>query len=167
MNAPLTHPLPTPAPTRPRRRRWLAVVACAGVLLAALPGGWWYLEWSAERDYQEALAETDRLDPGWRFEDMQAARKPIPDAENAALQVEKVYAALGGGTFFNEKVESHVWGIPHNVRFNAAAEAALRRYLDGQAKARAEARRLAEMPNSRIPVTYKLESWDVPGLDFV
>jgi hypothetical protein len=39
-----------------------------------------------------ALAETDALDPGWRLEQMQANRSPVPDAENGTLQIMKVLA---------------------------------------------------------------------------
>ena len=36
---------------------------------------------------QEALAETDRLSPGWRLEDLEAERRQVPDERNAALLV--------------------------------------------------------------------------------
>jgi hypothetical protein len=40
-----------------------------------------------ERDLQEALAEADRLDPGWRWDDLEAKRAVISDSENGALRV--------------------------------------------------------------------------------
>ena len=36
---------------------------------------------------RKALAETDRLFPGWRLDELEAARSECPDAENAALRV--------------------------------------------------------------------------------
>src|SRR4051794_24546468 len=74
---------------RPRWRRWLlavglvllAVVACwvAGHLLARQ---------AAAREVAEAAAELDRTDPGWRLEDIEAARAVYPDEENGARYVE-------------------------------------------------------------------------------
>jgi hypothetical protein len=34
-----------------------------------------------------AIAETDRLFPGWRLDDLEAARQRVPDVSNAALRV--------------------------------------------------------------------------------
>src|SRR5205807_1068756 len=39
----------------------------------------------------QAFAEADQLDPGWRWSDLDARREVIPDAENSALAV---YALL-------------------------------------------------------------------------
>jgi hypothetical protein len=74
--------------TRPWWRRWLRRVLI-GILTFAVVEG-------ARRAYnhhivtarlQEALAELDRTDPGWRLKDIEAARAPVPDAENGARSV--------------------------------------------------------------------------------
>src|SRR5262249_34556717 len=36
---------------------------------------------------QETLAELDRIEPGWRLEDIEAAREQIPEEENSARTV--------------------------------------------------------------------------------
>ena len=41
----------------------------------------------AESELRAAIAEADRLDPRWRFEDVEADRKVVPDAENSATTV--------------------------------------------------------------------------------
>ena len=43
--------------------------------------------WRAERSLHDALSDTDRLHPGWRLEDLEAARARLPEATNAALRV--------------------------------------------------------------------------------
>ena len=50
--------------------------------------------WRAERSLHDALAETDRLHPGWRLEDLEAARARLPEGTNAALIVLGVGDAL-------------------------------------------------------------------------
>lgn len=70
-----------------RRRLWklLAVAAIIPVaVVAALVG---YDRWQDRRVWAAACAEADRLDPRWRWQDLQADRETIPDAENAALVV--------------------------------------------------------------------------------
>ncbi len=68
-----------------RRRRYLVAILLAGI---ALVGGayYWLLE-SSNRQIHEAEAEADRLDPGWKFADLLAARAVTPDKENSALHV--------------------------------------------------------------------------------
>lgn len=41
----------------------------------------------AEKLLRTTIEETDRLDPGWRLNDLQAKRTVVPDAENSALYV--------------------------------------------------------------------------------
>ncbi len=75
-----------------RRIAWLCGLLVLTV--AGLAGGWWYRVNAEERDYQEALAETDRLHPGWRLADIEAARVKIPDECNSALVVARVSKGL-------------------------------------------------------------------------
>jgi hypothetical protein len=76
---------------RPRGRRHriiafapfaLAIVACA------------CFHWEARRRLDRAIAEADRLDPGWRLAELAARRRAIPDGENAAGRVLAVAALL-------------------------------------------------------------------------
>jgi hypothetical protein len=76
-------PLPR-AKTR-RTLRWWAILV--GALLLAVAAGLYLAMYLSDRQLREAIAEADRLDPGWRFEDLEAARAPVPDAENGAKLV--------------------------------------------------------------------------------
>jgi hypothetical protein len=95
--------LPETAPpdlARPARgfwwwfRLWLVVVVLLGV---AAPVG--YLAWLLLQApaYVELLRYTDRVDPGWRWEDLQAKRTQVPDEANAALVINKALKALSPG----------------------------------------------------------------------
>src|ERR1043166_7953341 len=82
-----THLQPPPPATqsRRRRRRWLIVGTLAvPVLGAGVVGLFFFFH---DTDLHDAIAEADRLDPGWRFEEMEAARAVVPDADNGALVV--------------------------------------------------------------------------------
>jgi hypothetical protein len=46
-----------------------------------------YWRFADDWEAQKAAAEADRLDPGWRFEDLEGGRAEVPDEENAALVV--------------------------------------------------------------------------------
>jgi hypothetical protein len=72
------------------------------VILLLLVGGWFgYLSLrarakreKAEAELHEAIAEADRLDPGWRLEELEARRAQPADADNGALCVRRARALL-------------------------------------------------------------------------
>jgi ABC-type transport system involved in multi-copper enzyme maturation permease subunit len=66
-----------------RKRAALVVASILAAFLISL------LIWSehSSKSLREALAETDRMLPGWRLDDLEAARERVPDAKNAALRV--------------------------------------------------------------------------------
>jgi type II secretory pathway pseudopilin PulG len=78
------------APSRRRLRVWhlLAIVVLVASALAY--GGYAYDRQAQEQALKEAVAEADHVDPGWRLEEIEAARKVIPDERNAALKVIEV-----------------------------------------------------------------------------
>jgi hypothetical protein len=82
----------TVTPPRKPRFRWLrrlfaSAVILAVVVTAAALGLRAYFLHVAEERYQAAVAEADRLDPGWRWEDILKNRKTVPDEENSARHV--------------------------------------------------------------------------------
>src|SRR5262245_40112547 len=85
-------PAPTPIPVlrkRPRRwRRWLKWLALVLVLIVGEQAIWRvYHHRKVTRALDAALAELDESDPGWRLEEIEAAREVIPEAENSARVV--------------------------------------------------------------------------------
>src|SRR5262249_39916071 len=78
----------TPPPRRTRRRWWLKwTIIPLLVVLCPLLTIHYFDNAAAERTLAEAVAEADRLDPGWRLEDLEAARRKIPDDKNGAVVV--------------------------------------------------------------------------------
>src|SRR5262245_5244745 len=79
-----------PSPQQKPRRRWwrLALIPLVPVLaVAALYAFDWY---QGQRAWREACAEADRLDPGWRWEDLLARRPALPEDRDA---IRVMYAA--------------------------------------------------------------------------
>src|SRR5260370_25662030 len=90
---------------RPLRRKllWGALIACPFIFLLA----WLAYEWYQDRELQAAIAEADRLDPGWRLADLEAARAEIPDEEKAALQVLAAKKLVPASLFPRRSVSPH------------------------------------------------------------
>src|SRR4051794_28999200 len=74
-----------PAPGRWRRR--LLRLGIPLVLAAAAVIGWAI---SATSGLSSAVRDADRLDPGWRLEELEAKRAVYPDAENAAAVIARL-----------------------------------------------------------------------------
>jgi hypothetical protein len=102
---------------------------------------------------QEALAELDRTDPGWRIKDIEAARVPVSDAENGALCVVAAAHHLPN--------DWPPWEIDGAFRFLEPPEqlapdqfALLCRRLKEVDPALKEARKLADRPSGRHEIHY-------------
>jgi hypothetical protein len=83
----------TPA-SPPRRKRWglkilIGFGLLGGLLVLSLAVGYILLIRAAEESLRDAMAEADRLDPGWRLEELEAKRQAdeIPVEEDAAARV--------------------------------------------------------------------------------
>jgi hypothetical protein len=132
---------------------------------------------AARQDVSEAVAETDRLDPGWRFEDLEAQRRLPPPERNSALQVLKVKSLLPRGwphpppdpTGANaadmedwrndpppRKLEGPTRQLdPRDVRM-------MREALNRAGPALHEARKLAEMSEGRYPISWAADIDSTP-----
>ena len=72
---------------RRRRRWWRALLILTVLFIASLVGWYFYNRYHLDVELQEAIAETDRLDPGWRLEDIERRRAALPDDQNAAIPI--------------------------------------------------------------------------------
>jgi hypothetical protein len=156
-----------------RRRRILresgaALLLLILVLLAVFGNRWR----AARREVAEAVAEADRLDPGWRFEELEAQRQLPPAEENAALEVLAVKSLLpprwpqrpqdppaGHWSLATDILDD----LPAQRRLTAGQTRQLREDLERVRPARERARKLADMPRGRYPVAWTTDVLSTPS----
>ncbi len=159
----MTEPAVLPPPTAPRVRwrLWLLLVVAAGLAASA----WVYLYVGSDRRLKRAIAEADRLDPHWRLADVLADRPAIPDAENGALvsmaaksKMPRVWPSWdmppsAGGDNEGDLAQA-LRDLKPNQRLTNDELCEMYSELDRAGDAIAEARKLADYPRGRFPVTY-------------
>jgi ABC-type transport system involved in multi-copper enzyme maturation permease subunit len=113
--------------------------------------GWYF--WSVAKtqsSLEEALAETDRADPGWRLEDLDVNRPVLPDEQNSALRILKIKDLLIRPPELAE-LDRKAGETPANVQLDSELVALLKKELEPCRAAMEEVRILAELPNGRFP----------------
>jgi hypothetical protein len=161
-------PLPTALPRA--RSRWPKRLALGAFVLLLLGGAYavWFLSW-AKRELREATAEADRLDPGWRWDELEEKREALADADNSALCVLRArnllpspwpdwasYPAAAG-----QDPEEDLRGLTPTAPLTPQQVAALQAARAAAQPALAEARKLKDLSDGRYPVVY-----DHAGLRF-
>lgn len=148
--------------TKPRRprRRWLKRLGWS--LLSLLILGFGAQRWShyqAQKRLDEALAEMDRAEPGWRLKEIEAAREQIPEDENSARVIVAAAALLPKqwpSPEFTERFEH----LPPQEQLAAADFARLKEELEKVRPALEKARKVADMPRGRHRIAYLRNPWD-------
>jgi hypothetical protein len=133
------------------------------VLLAVPVGVYFYIAWAGDTDLAMAIAETDQLDPHWRFDDLVAERAPISDEPNPALVAMKA-DALTRPSGFDLGRNSHVLfeDVPPQHRLNGPQIAALREALTKFEEAVKVARTLKDFPGEgRFPIRYDTDIFSI------
>jgi hypothetical protein len=95
-----------------------------------------------------ALDELDRKDPGWRLEEVEAARTAVPDAENGGLIVREIPRLLPKG--WPPASTDEFFQVPPPEMYSAAAFTRLEAELKPLEPALDLARRMAWFPNGRL-----------------
>lgn len=159
------------APARPRRRWGRRILKTFLLLIVLSLAAYLVFSYLAGRELSAAIAEADRLDPGWRLDDLEAAGL-LPDEENAALRVAAAHRLLGGSwpSWPPEQVsdptamQKRLAEISADEPLTQLQVDALRGLLKNDAAALAEARKLADMPRGRsVPGGYAHLIWRGPG----
>jgi hypothetical protein len=148
-------------PQTSRRKKYLLIgLVIALLLIAPLVIKGLHNSQKGKEELEEAVAETDRLDPGWELDDLEAHRRVIPDRRNGGLQVEAAHNNLAknwqSAPIF-EKLE--YLDLEPPVLLDEAQTKALRAELTKQARALLDARRLQDFPRGRFPI-----HWTEDGL---
>jgi hypothetical protein len=160
-----------PAVTLPRTRsRWWKRLALGASVLLLLAAGSvaLFLSWT-ESALREAVAEADRLDPGWRWDELEAKRATVADADNSAFGVLRAHRLLpspwpdwqANPTTADLDVDRGLGELTPAAPLAPEQASALAGALAAAQPALAEARRLKELPHGRYPVL-----WDPAGLRF-
>jgi ABC-type transport system involved in multi-copper enzyme maturation permease subunit len=145
-----------------RRLAMPAVALLAYVLLAIF----WALTTHGSRErLDEAIAEADRLDPGWRQEELEANRRKVSDAENSIYQVPAIpneRAIRWTRPWFPGKqwpsavdLETKLREAAFNMQLSDVTAATLAVELSDIRHVIGQARRLKDYPYGRTPVSYK------------
>jgi hypothetical protein len=146
---------------RQRRRRWrrlLLVLAVVGAVVA----GYRYAAALAKRQLDEAIAAADRLDPGWRLEELEGPRPVLADDDNAFLVMRQAHAALPQSWESVEFVEKALRNRERDLPLDDSQTKFLREQLDKAAAALAKARRLSDLPRGAYRLSDSPEKFYVP-----
>jgi hypothetical protein len=153
----------TPGPSDPPvrspgswRRRWFRRVVVA-LALASIAGFVWVLlsRRNIQANYEAAIARLDRADPGWRLEEMEAAREAIPDEENSARVVVAAHDMLPSFYLPVEFTDAFA-GLPRNRRLRGPLFGQLCNELNEWEAVLVECRKLAAMPRGRHRISYAM-----------
>jgi len=151
-----------PAKKPGSRRRWLVVAGLVALplLLAVI---YFYVGHLADVEFQDALAEADRLDPGWRLDDLLGRRPVYADGDNPALQVLRAKALLpkgwGAEKEFNDMFNDVYAFQPRSHQLDPDQQKVLREEMAKATAALAEAHKLADMPHGHFPSECSPQDW--------
>jgi hypothetical protein len=145
-------------PRAPRFRRALLLMVTALVL------GWLLIDGDvASRRFDEAVADTERIDPRWRTDELEEDRRVVPDEENGALQVPIVPDERRA---FGRRRWCPDTGFPTQEAFDALDHLSpqiqltpqqlqiLTDQLEGVEEALLQSRCLVNFSTGRYPITY-------------
>jgi hypothetical protein len=145
---------PAPAKKRSSRRRWLFVAAFGLLPVFLLAGVYFTVGYLADVELQDALAEADRLDPGWRLDELLARRPEYTDDDNSAVQMLRVQSLIPSGWASKKEFNDLFEDLPRPHQLDTVQVKALREELAKAATAVTEARKLADLPHGRFPLEW-------------
>jgi hypothetical protein len=148
------------APSRSRWRRRLLRAFLVMVILAVAVGGYLFvITRLANRELDEVIAELDRTDPGWRWEELEANRATYPEGANSAIQVMAVMTRLPGA-WQNPQLNLD---LEPPLELTESQTQALTAELSRLGPALTEARKLKDLPHGRYPSAAPVMN-GLPGL---
>jgi hypothetical protein len=137
---------------RRRRRRWLIA---GGLIILVAVGAYVALQFQMDagdrREWQDACAEADALDLGWRYEDLFAKSLQLKDENNSAVQILTVPSLVPQAVALklqDQKAKNLLRKFGPQDQLPTGWRAA----LQSEPEAVAAAMRAAHMPDGRMPV---------------
>jgi ABC-type transport system involved in multi-copper enzyme maturation permease subunit len=143
-------------------RGWRIAWAGASAVACLIIGWWLTMPYTSTAHYQRAAAEADRLDPGWRIEELEGKREKLRDEENSACQVPEIPSEpwgwprwFIGKTWPDPQDIGEIFqAIPPNERLGEEQRKCLHGVLAAVPVALPQARGLKDFPKGRYPVKY-------------
>lgn len=155
------------------KRRLILALILVALVAAGLIGWRTYSRLLSNKELQDAIAEADRLDPGWRLEELEAKRAVIPPPEDSAEQILaiKILTLMSkpwppdSMTKLRSKgpledpvsVEEEIFELPPNLQMNADQTSELRAAVEMVKEPLAKARSLANYRAGRFRVNWSLD----------
>jgi hypothetical protein len=136
-----------------KSRPWIGWLKCLGfglLILAMLTalGVFWHRDKMATK-LQQMMAEMDRTDPGWRLEDIEAARAEVLEEDNSARVIVAAAKQMPQRWPSAAFPEEHLRLLPANEMMSGEDFVVLSRELNSVSEALKTADRLADMPRGR------------------
>lgn len=143
--------------SRSRERSWFVrMLLAVGVLIAlTVVGAWVYLGGTAAEGRKElaaVIAETNKLDPRWRWSHIEEDRPAVPDAENSVRVIRELADSLGDwepGSLRLPDGQELVQDGPANRRLDDERLSCLRDALQTREESVAQAVSLSGFPRGR------------------
>ena len=169
MNQPDIAEDPPSSQARPNWRKRLIIGALIAVPLGlALP--YVYFVLSSNQELEQAIAEADWLDPGWRIPQLEQKRALIPDPQNSGIVLiaakalmpanwpfwDHPYGPQNGERSQEElsRLQESFSDIEPSVQLDERQTKALREELGRAERVLAAVRKVTEMPHGRYPIGY-------------
>jgi hypothetical protein len=149
------NPYPTPQQVKQRGSglKWFAGAILVAVIVSVAV--WFYTSFTDRQRLAAVMAEIDRADPGWRWDDIETSRKRVDNEENSATQVLKAHALMPRSWPSTQATESlnNSYNDLHQypaAQLDPEICGMLRSELAAVPQALAEARRIAEFRDGRF-----------------
>lgn len=133
-------------------RRWLnRILIVLAVFVLPPVAFYFYSVWQGERELRAAIEELDAAGEPWRWEDLMAARPALADEDDVRELIDSVCRQAESGF---TKVLNHTSSLdlPPNFLMSEHDVEIFREAIAPVDAPLAEARKLADMPRSRIPL---------------
>jgi hypothetical protein len=129
-------------------RRFLRGLGLLGVL-ALIPLGYYLYRASLDADrLREVLANLDSTEPGWRLTELLARMPSFPDEQNSALVITRLRLPT-------PRTLDDLSKLTPNATLTPAEAGRLKAYLESVEDKLGAARRVAELPDGKFPVTVR------------
>jgi hypothetical protein len=118
--------------------------------------------WIVTSRLEAEFAKLDRTDPGWRLQDIEAARAVVPDEENSALRVTDIGERLPWlpKPWIEEDFATKLQDVPPQNRLAPEQLAHLIARVKDVGPILEDARGISALSRGRYPIVYARNPWD-------